>query len=264
VSRSKGGSKTPDDLKGALPWAVGSTGHNCPREFRRTCEHSAEWAEAENARNPFRRRPAVACSSFGRQHDICDAHRVDGQACTQYPRQYGTVCKVHGGETPGALKMTFRRQREAKAKHELKKFARAVDIDPQTALVETLQSKAGQVMYLRALVNNLDQDSLKQTDKTGSFEQPSVWVGMLRNAEADLVTVSKVMIDVGFSERQARYVDAQALLLVAGLQWMRRELGHGDDPAWDRVERAMLESLAGGRAPDGVAVAAIEGVVVDA
>lgn len=266
MSRSKGGSKTPEDLRKGVPWGNGTPRPVCAPELRRICDHTQEWADEENERRPMRRRRAVACAQAGHRHDICDAHRADGQACTQYPRQCGTVCKVHGGETPGALKVTFERQRRALAERKLSRFATPVDVDPQTALMETLQSKAGQVMYLRALVNRLDESNLKQVDKAGSFERPAVWVEMLRAAENDLVNVSKLMIDVGFAERQARFVDAQALMLVAGLQWMRRELGMVEQDAWDRAEQAMLESLAQGTVPEGRTLAkagAIEGVVVD-
>lgn len=220
-----------------------------PEELHRICPRDQEWADHENEIHPNRRWRAVPCRLVGARHPICDGHTRPGEPCEMFPRQFSTVCKMHGGNAPRAREMENRRRNTAKAEALMARFARPRDVDPQTAMAETLQSKAGQVMYLRALVNNLDQGGLKQVDKSGQFERPSVWVEMLWRVEKDLAEICRMMIDVGFAERQARYVDAQALMLVAGLGWLRKELGHGDDPRWEEAERAMLMSLAQGMAP---------------
>lgn len=250
--------------------AVRDAGSGTPADLHRVCPRDQAWADEENERHPNRRHVAVPCELVGQRHPICDGHTRPGKPCGMFPRLLETVCKMHGGNAPRSREAGQRRRDAVKAERVLARFARPVDVDPQTAMAETLQSKAGQVMYLRALVNNLGQGNLKQVDKTGQFERPSVWVEMLWRVEKDLAEICKMMIDVGFAERQARYVDAQALLLVAGLGWMRKELGFETDGRWEEAERAMLMSLAQGMAPDKRPpegrrrTVAIEGVSADA
>jgi hypothetical protein len=243
--------------------AVGDVQIKSATKLHRICPHTAEWAAEENERHPNRRHEAIVCELAGRKHPICDGHTRPGNPCYMSPRLYETVCRMHGGNGPRSREIGAQRRAAAKAAAEVQRFAAPVDIDPQQAMMETLQSKAGQVMYLRMLVNGLTEAGLKQTDKTGSFERPSVWVEMLWRAERDLADMSKMMIDVGFAERQARYVDAQALMLVSGLAWLRKELGMAEDPRWEHAERSMLLALAQGFTPDG-RQNVIEGSTTDA
>jgi hypothetical protein len=235
-------------------------------QAHKICNHTQAWADEQNAAHPEFEFPFVACEMAGQRHPICDGHRIrkgsaPGQPCRKSPRLGAMVCSKHGGEAPNAKALAERRLAAATADWELKRFAEinGEDVDPASTMADALRSKTSQAIYLRTVVNGLSQPGLKQIDSSGRFERPSVWVDMLWTVERDLVAICKTMVDIGFAERQARYVDAQAMLLLAGLQWMRRELGLADDDRWDTAERQMLEALGKGGPPDGHITPVIEG-----
>jgi hypothetical protein len=188
------------------------------------------------------------CEKCGQAHLRCKAHNKAGKACMRWPRLGAPVCPRHGGHAPQVLAAAERRR--AKDLVELRGYASAVATDPASAMNDLLFRKAGEVLFLTTIVNGLDAGALKQQDTSGRFEKPAVWVEMLWRAQDDLRKICKDMFDIGFAERQARYVDHQAMLLAAGLSWFRRELGLGEDPQAEQLERTMLAALAGGAPPD--------------
>jgi hypothetical protein len=193
------------------------------------------------------------CPKCDQVHTRCAAHKkgvVPLVPCMRNPKRHHKVCPAHGGNAP-QIRAAAERRRQAEAIGEATQFyAIPVESDPNTAMNDLLRVKTGEVLYLKTLVNGLDEDDLKQIDRSGSFEKPAVWVEMLWVAQRDLREICRVMFDVGFAERQARYVDSQAMLLQAGLLWFRRQLGLENDPNAEAFERQMLAALAQGTPPE--------------
>lgn len=195
------------------------------------------------------------CERCGRPHPGCLAHgKKHGGPCGRPLDPYADVCDKHGGGAPQVRASAGRRRAAALA--ELRGYTTPAVTDPASAMTDLLHAKMGEVMYLQAAVNGLDRDGLTQVDASGRFERPSVWVEMLWRAQEDLRRICKDMFDIGFAERQARYVDAQALLLSAGLAWFRRELGLDGDERAERLERVMLAALASGAPPEQMTIGA--------
>jgi hypothetical protein len=188
------------------------------------------------------------CPRCGQPHPGCAAHNKRGLPCGRLLQTDAIVCLRHGGGAPQVKAATARRKAAAQA--ELRGYVTPVATDPSSAMTELLHAKMGEVTYLAALVNALGRDELKQRDLSGRYEKPSVWVEMLWHAQDDLRRICKDMFDIGFAERQARYVDGQAMLLAAGLAWFRRQLGLDGDPRAEELERTMLVALASGAPPD--------------
>src|SRR5262249_2273181 len=131
--------------------------------------------------------------------------------------------------------------------------ARALEHDRRSGHADEPPRDPGTVLL--SAMSDADRllQQLKAQLDAGAFDGPALqalgeWIDRAAR-------ISELLIDVGFAERQARYVDAQAALLNAGLRWYRYELGRLlgvdliDDPRAEEIENRMLEHLAEGAAP---------------
>lgn len=162
----------------------------------------------------------------------CSAHTSSGRPCRKAPIAGGDVCPTHGGSAPQVKAAAARRLELRAAARELAALGEPVTIDPAAALLSLVHHKAGEVAWLRAMVQTEDLDDLvwgQTREKVGGDDagttheaKPSIWWAMLRSAEDQLATFAAAAIKAGVEERRVR-LEEQKGALVAGV--IQRILG---------------------------------------
>lgn len=156
----------------------------------------------------------------------CTGHTSAGRPCKRAPIAGGTVCPTHGGSAPQVKAAAARRLQLASAARELAALGEPVAIDPAAALLQLVHHKAGEVAWLRAMVQTDDLDDLVwglTREKVGGDDagttheaKPSIWWTMLRSAEDQLAQYAAAAIKAGVEERRVR-LEEQTGALVAGV-----------------------------------------------
>lgn len=80
-----------------------------------------------------------------------------GKPCRKPPIQGGTVCASHGGRAPQVQRAAARRLALGEAIAELDRLGRPIDVEPADAMLDMVREAAGNVAFLRARVQELDQ-----------------------------------------------------------------------------------------------------------
>ncbi|MFW0773549.1 hypothetical protein ACLRGI_10310 [Paenarthrobacter nitroguajacolicus] len=120
-----------------------------------------------------------------------------------------------------------RRAQEAAAQEQLAVLGEPVDIDPGEALLKLVSWKYGEVLWLRAQVQELPASDLTwgraQTDvgigqegpidKTTEKAAPSVWWALLRQAEDQLADYAARALRAGVDERRVKIAEHQGSLV---------------------------------------------------
>lgn len=90
----------------------------------------------------------------------CSANtRRTGERCRQPARKGQTVCQLHGGNSPQALKAADRRLGEIAVLEKAHQFGRPADIGPADAQYEELRRSVGHVRYLEKLLDETGPDT---------------------------------------------------------------------------------------------------------
>lgn len=114
----------------------------------------------------------MQCEKCGRPHATkaggpsCTAHRRDDQPCGNNPMRGQSKCRMHGGKSRGAEVNGERRQQDAAVLAAATTYGLAVDVSPADALLEEVRWTAGHVQWLRARVQELEQQPVWGTTKT--------------------------------------------------------------------------------------------------
>jgi hypothetical protein len=157
----------------------------------------------------------------------------------RYPRNGSAVCPRHGGHAPQVIAAAARRLEAQAAERSIAAYLAdrnlPQDQPPGQVLTDQLARWVGQVMFLHAIVASLPVGELKQTDMTGRFEKPAVWVELLWRAEAELRATAKVMDDAQLGDRMVRVAEQQGDRLAEAQRWILAELGHDPDDEAVRV-----------------------------
>ncbi|MHA7158824.1 hypothetical protein ACX8Z7_12355 [Glutamicibacter endophyticus] len=144
----------------------------------------------------------------------------------------GTVCRMHGGAARQvAAKAAARRQQET-IQSLLANLGTPTPVDPGQALLELIAAKNGEVHWLRAVVQSIEQDSLvwgradyengigpqgpidKYTDKASV----NIWWEMLRKAEDQLASYSSAALKAGIEERRVRLAERTGNQVAAAMR----------------------------------------------
>ncbi|WP_272495202.1 HGGxSTG domain-containing protein [Nocardioides bruguierae] len=170
----------------------------------------------------------TSCTSCGRPHLRCSAHKRNGDPCTQPAMDGQRVCRLHGGRAPQALAAATRRRDERQALLAAETFGLPREVDPHTALLEELHRTAGAVAWLSALVADLEHDEIAWgvvREKTGGEDhgttkeaRPSVFVELWGRERDRLARVAKVCVDVGIEERRVRLAEESGRQIAAVLR----------------------------------------------
>lgn len=158
----------------------------------------------------------------------CTASTSAGRPCRRPPIAGGTVCATHGGSAPQVKAAAARRLQLAAAARELAVLGEPIAIDPAAALLSLVHHKAGEVAWLRAMVQTDDLDELVwgvTREKEGGDDhgttreaKPSIWWAMLRTAEDQLAAYAAAAIRAGVEERRVRLQEQQGALVAGVIQ----------------------------------------------
>ena len=174
------------------------------------------------------------CPKCGNTHDRCAGHRkTDGKPCARLPHPGSTVCVKHGGGAPQVRRAAAARLDKANALKEAAMFVQSRDIDPITALLETVQFTAGEVDYWRAKVADLDEDDVAgmgvtKTEVGEEKGQPTnlvtreatehLYVRLLHEATDRLAKYASLALRAGCEERRVRLAEQQGAMVAIAVR----------------------------------------------
>lgn len=195
-------------------------------------------------------KPAAELVLF-REQGKCGSLKTDGSGdrCTR-TAGWGTEhpgfgsCKWHTGDTPAGVAHA----EKERAKLAVEQFGIPVETTPQDALLREVHRSAGVVFYLDGVVQELQEEKLKQytTDDEGKkWERESVWVRMYRDERAHLVKVCAEAIKCGVAERQVKLAEQQGLLIAQAIRGILTDLDVINHPDAAATVRRHLSLVAG-------------------
>lgn len=169
--------------------------------------------------------------------------REDGRVTCDHPAGYDTPhpgfgrCKFHGGSTPSHVESA--RQEQAKA------VAAKLGVPVRTSAVEALQDALnrayGDVLALSAKVQLLGEDELKQTDASGRWEKPAVWVELYDRALRHYADIAARCVGLGIEAAAVSVVQAHGEQVIQLLKRVLEELGH--DPGSPEVVEVVTRQV---------------------
>lgn len=179
-----------------------------------------------------------------------------GERCRRSPIAGGTVCRVHGGASRVAKAAAARRAQEDAARQQLMALGEPEAIDPSEALLRLISWKYGEVKWLRARVQDLPDDELTwgvaQTDiglgpegpidRVTEKASPSVWWGLLRQAEDQLASYAERALRAGIEERRVRLAEDQGNMVHAVMMAIFQRISLTPEQ-WDAVQVVAPQEL---------------------
>lgn len=194
------------------------------------------------------------CPTCGQPHapNRCTAHRrSDGAQCGNDPMQGQRVCRMHGGSTKKSRAKGARVVAEVQAVKAVATLGLAVDVSPTEALLEEVRWTAGHVGWLRARVQELDEQTrdtgtnatgrhplvwgvTEESEKTGGDDwgsktvekaAPSIWYQLYDNERKHLVAVCSAALKAGVEERRVQLAEQQGVLLAQVIRAILHDLG---------------------------------------
>ena len=163
------------------------------------------------------------CIKCGQTHSKCTAHNRQGKPCGRLPVVYQTVCDMHGGSSPRALRAAARREAAAVVTHAYDADRDAIlaaqgmepVADPLGELGRLAAQSTAFMDALGARVNALE--SIRFTDAKGS-EQLASEISLYERAMDRTARLLKLLVDSGFEERKLKLDEQTAGLFVAAMQ----------------------------------------------
>lgn len=161
----------------------------------------------------------------------CGAKKRQGEGTCARPAGWGTNhvgagrCKLHGGSAPSG-RIAGQRQL---AENMVKTYGLPLDMSPTDALLEEVRWTAGHVAWLRARVQEVEQDALiwgrTKREDHGATEfpgineteqaAPNIWLDLYHRERKHLLDVCKAAIAAGIEERRVRLAESQGALLAS-------------------------------------------------
>jgi len=210
-------------------------------------------------------RPPGPCSTCGKVHERCAAHRKsDGQPCGRWPKKGLPVCRQCGGAASQVQAAADRRAAQGQARALAREIGVPVEHDPTDGILQEIYISWGTVLFYRAQVQALDPDALiwgvtgkrygegpeGPIDVTDESAAAAVWL-KLWNEERDRHAALCVQaVKIGLDERRIRLEEKQAELLASNVQWllsearMRLDLTEAGQSALSDLVREMLQRMA--------------------
>lgn len=175
------------------------------------------------------RKACKLCTERDQQHDPdpkrCQGHSSQAKRqCEKTPMEALTVCRNHGGKTPGAVAKATERKQTAQLEVAVRTYGARLDIDPGDAMLDEVRWTAGHVAWLREQVQQLEAEQLTW-GRSGTVEKsdgpestwraaPHVLLDLYARERKHLIDASRATIVSGIEERQVRLAERQGDLLV--------------------------------------------------
>lgn len=153
--------------------------------------------------------------------------------CNRLPINGTKRCRLHGGATPVAIAKNERRKDQEAAIREAARLVTARDIDPATALLETVQYTAGEVAYWRTKVDELTDAQVagmgvtktetgvekgQPTDLTTTETTTHIYVAQLRDATDRLAKYSALALRAGLEARRVKLAEDQGRAVAGAIR----------------------------------------------
>lgn len=197
----------------------------------------------------------IDCTRCNRPHPRCNGHNKQGEPCMRWPRRGATVCPRHGGKAPQVVAAAERRRQAEDLALAAKTYGTPIEIDPATALLQELHRTQGIVVWLGALIAELEKEAIvwnkaEETDRPitdnggGGLEVkhkavPHVLVQLYQTERAHLLRVAKDTVGVDAAGRLMAVWDQVGQTCV---QLIERVLG-ADELELTAVQRAAIPGL---------------------
>ncbi|WP_162989241.1 HGGxSTG domain-containing protein [Glutamicibacter nicotianae] len=163
-----------------------------------------------------------------RSNEKCKAKTRSGERCGSWPVTGATVCRMHGGSAPQVAANANARAQQQAVSNLLQNLGAPTEIDPGQALLDLIAAKNGEVLWLRAMVQSIEQDKLTwgtadhesgigqqgPIDKITKKAAVNIWWEMLRKAEDQLAKYASEALRAGIEERRVRIAENQGNLIV--------------------------------------------------
>lgn len=125
-------------------------------------------------------------------------------------------CKLHGGNLPPVTQHYIL----IMEKEHMATFGDPIEIDPHTAVLQTVHRTAGHVAWLHSKIQELAdvEGDMTLQQYTAMGIKASVWVEMYERERMMLLRASKAAVDMGVSERQVQLAEEQGHMIAMVLQ----------------------------------------------
>lgn len=165
----------------------------------------------------------------GNEKHSCKAKaKRTGKPCKRIPPEGSLVCNIHGGKAPQVAAKANARAQQRAVIDLLQNLGTPTEIDPGQALLDLIAAKNGEVVWLRAMVQSIEQDKLTwgtadhesgigqqgPIDKITQKAAVNIWWEMLRKAEDQLASYASQALRAGIEERRVRIAENQGNLIV--------------------------------------------------
>lgn len=169
----------------------------------------------------------------GKERRCCKATaKGTGKPCKRTPPEGSPVCNIHGGKAPQVQAKAKARAQQQAVIELLQNLGTPTEIDPGQALLDLIAAKNGEVLWLRAMVQSIEQDKLTwgtadhesgigqqgPIDKITQKAAVNIWWEMLRKAEDQLAKYASEALRVGIEERRVRIAENQGNLIVGAIR----------------------------------------------
>ncbi len=162
-----------------------------------------------------------------------------GEQCKRRPSPGLDVCVKHGAGSPRSREASARKVAEARAEQAVRTYGLPLNVSPTDALLQEVQWTAGHVAWLRARVQEIEQDALvwgitKRDNKSATeFEgvdeteeaKPNIWLELYARERKHLVDVCKAALAAGVEERRVKLAEQQGSLLAGVIKGILGDLG---------------------------------------
>lgn len=186
-----------------------------------------------------------------RKSPICGVTKDDksmsgeGQCCQ--PAGWGTEhvgfgpCKLHGGTLPSVAQYYI----GIRERQEMATYGDKIEIDPHSAVLETVHRTAGHVAWLFDKIQAISdvEGDMTLHQYTAMGIKASVWVEMYERERMMLLRASKAAVDMGVSERQVQLAEEQGRMIAMVLQQFIDSQDIGLTPAQRQVAPRVIRQL---------------------
>lgn len=189
----------------------------------------------------------------------CTARTRNGKQCKNPPIRGATTCRMHGAAAPQVKAKAQKRWQQQQAAKALARLGEPQHIDPTTALLDLIRTKAGEVAWYRHKISELTTDheliwgtqkhtetasTMGPSESTTTGPQAHMWLQLMHKAEDQLARFSTEALRAGIEERRIRLEEQQAEVLAHFAQELMATLHYPDQDAYTRAVMDTLHRMA--------------------
>jgi hypothetical protein len=174
------------------------------------------------------------CPKCFMSHKDCLGHTRAGKPCGMRAVDGADVCIIHGARAPQVKAAAQDRVERARAERAVATYGLPQDIDPFDALSQELNRTQGHVMWLSAIIADMDpgalvwgETSIEEGEGTGAKEGSTyrikseagvnVWLQLYYEERKHLKDVAKTCIACGIAQRELDLLERYSEMMANAL-----------------------------------------------